>query len=62
MAMLQDCDSAVHKICELCGWSEELKRQICQQHVQKTKTAGRGQSRTQREARKTKHARVAKKK
>ena len=62
MAMIQDCDSAVNKICELCGWTEELKKLISQQGAQKTKTVGREQSRTQREAHKTKHTYVAKKK
>ena len=62
VAMLQDCDSAVKKICELCGWTEDLKKLICQQTAQKTKTERRDKPKTQRETHKIKHSHVAKKK
>lgn len=26
VAMIKDCDTAVKEICELCGWSDDLKR------------------------------------
>ena len=62
VAMLQDCDSAVSEICELCGWTEDLKALIQQQDGRKTRT-GREQLSTQkRETHKIKHSRVTKKK
>ena len=40
--MLQDCDSAVNKICELCGWTDDLRKLVgCnvqkEEHKSKTK-------------------------
>ena len=26
MALLEDCDAAVKKICNLCGWRDELEK------------------------------------
>ena len=26
MAMIQDCDAAVTRICDMCGWTEDLEK------------------------------------
>ena len=41
MAMIQDCDTAVSRICDMCGWAEDLKKLILQgdaPHEHKAKT------------------------
>lgn len=41
MAMIQDCDTAVSRICDMCGWAEDLKKLVLQgdaPHKHKAKT------------------------
>ena len=41
VAMIQDCDTAVSRICDMCGWAEDLKKLVLQgdaSRKQKAKT------------------------
>ena len=40
VAMLQECDDAVNKICELCGWSKTFEKMM----TQPGEAAGHGKS------------------
>ena len=33
VAMIQDCDTAVSRICDMCGWTKDLKK-LAMAHVQ----------------------------
>ena len=30
VAMIQDCDAAVRRICDMCGWAEDLEKLVLQ--------------------------------
>ena len=38
--MIQDCDTAVRRVCDICGWAEDLKKLVLQGDApHKAKTA-----------------------
>ena len=64
VAMIMDCDTAVAKVCEQCGWSDDLKdltkTEVCMTKSEQPRTSQKPLSAPKR-TNKTEHVHIKKK-